>query len=410
MKLESELVIVQPECLSQTVVQPKSQPNRTLWHLTVLLLTVLFYFNGIVAKAQGTISFNNGWSGGWRPNVNSPGLQLQPTYYFVPSTAFPTNVSPALPDWITIPTRTLHLTNLSPIFLTNYFPAPSTPPLIFPPLPEPQPEYQPMWILPHGTIFWKNSNNMLAEWNTFASNRLVASYLSGPGNGWNLCGQADFNADGVIDYAFQNETSTMMIWLLAKPAYGRVRWSQNSDVGVATPNIISATNYIQLPRPFQSGWKAKSFNDLNGDGMPDVLLQHRDGRLIVKCLDGTRFLGSAAFPSIPPQGKLGAVADMNGDGVNDLIVEDNQHCAQIWLLDGATVAGKTFVRGRKPIAVGWTIVGALDFDGDGDKDILLMSNSGQVAVWLMNHTEYQQTVLVHKGISAGPGWHIAGAR
>jgi hypothetical protein len=44
------------------------------------------------------------------------------------------------------------------------------------------------------------------------------------------------------------------------------------------------------------------------------------------------------------------------------------------------------------VATSWNIVGAADFNGDGQMDILWQNSSGARAIWLMNGTTYSSSV------------------
>ena len=53
------------------------------------------------------------------------------------------------------------------------------------------------------------------------------------------------------------------------------------------------------------------------------------------------------------------------------------------------------------------MIGAGDFNGDGDADILWQNTNGRPAVWLMNGTTPFSEVAV--GSNPGPSWQVIGA-
>jgi hypothetical protein len=77
----------------------------------------------------------------------------------------------------------------------------------------------------------------------------------------------------------------------------------------------------------------------------------------------------------------------------------------IWILDGGVYA---YSIPLPTVANGWHLVGAGDFDGDGQADLVWENtNTGQRCIWLLKNGIYQTSYLLPTGSTA---WHIEGDR
>ena len=74
----------------------------------------------------------------------------------------------------------------------------------------------------------------------------------------------------------------------------------------------------------------------------------------------------------------------------------------IWLMNGASY--KAALSTWEPVATGWNIAGAADFNGDGQTEIFGKQRTGQRVIWLMNGTSYSSFVDLG---TVGIGWNIA---
>ena len=76
----------------------------------------------------------------------------------------------------------------------------------------------------------------------------------------------------------------------------------------------------------------------------------------------------------------------------------------IWLMNGTSFIGGGGLGNPGP---SWHVVGANDFNGDGNADILWQNNDGTPAIWLMNGTSF----IGGGGLAdPGPSWHVEGDR
>jgi hypothetical protein len=136
----------------------------------------------------------------------------------------------------------------------------------------------------------------------------------------------------------------------------------------ASGNLISATNVGGTDPTHQ--WSIQTVADFDGNGRSDILWRATNGQLAI-WLNGD--INTATFPSYQNTGApadlhwtvLGA-ADFDGDGNADILWRDGNALA-IWRMhDGA------FLQDQYPgsVANGTVFQGLGDFNGDGRADIL----------------------------------------
>jgi hypothetical protein len=58
---------------------------------------------------------------------------------------------------------------------------------------------------------------------------------------------------------------------------------------------------------------------------------------------------------------------------------------------------------------GWHAIAATDLNGDRQPDILFQSDNGLMAAWLMNRTEFITAVVLNKGVAVASGLRLVGA-
>jgi hypothetical protein len=160
---------------------------------------------------------------------------------------------------------------------------------------------------------------------------------------WLLVGAADFNADGKTDLVFEHTTKGVLS-----------AWLMNGTSILAgtpiTPSVVTDTK-----------WRVIAAADMNGDGKPDLVWQHRGtGRITTWLMNGTTMVSAGPFSTVGPSDpdwEMRGVADVNDDGAPDLLW---QHATKgyiaAWLLSGFTVIDVRLLNPPE-VSSSWSFVG-----------------------------------------------------
>jgi hypothetical protein len=179
--------------------------------------------------------------------------------------------------------------------------------------------------------------------------------------GWRLAGIADVNADGIPDLIFQNTaTGQIQAWLLD---------GSGASINFGTMSGIKSTGYLYGGSLI--GWQLAGVADVNADGIPDLVFQNTaTGQVQAWLLDGSgASINFGTMSGIKSTGylyggsligwQLTGVNDVNGDGIPDLIFQNNgTGQVQAWMLDG-TGNSINFTTGSGYKSTGWLYGGSL---------------------------------------------------
>jgi hypothetical protein len=201
----------------------------------------------------------------------------------------------------------------------------------------------------------------------------------------------DFNGDGHPDVLWQDPISGFaQIWLLGG-AQG------TSTLGAAN---ITASNT----------WRIVGVGDFNRDGHPDTVWQDPvSGAAQVWFLGGANgnVVTGAATLSSGNTWRIRAVADFNGDGIPDCIWQDQvSGFAQIWFMggvQGTVVIGSVNLTSTNT----WRIVGAADFNKDGNIDVLWQDPAtGATQIWYLGGAQHN-AVTSAVNLTGSNAWQVA---
>ncbi len=198
---------------------------------------------------------------------------------------------------------------------------------------------------------------------------------------------ADVNGDGLPDIIVDDYGSSSVAVLL------------NTTVpGAALPTFAAQQEFATGSTP-----SSLVTADLNGDGRPDVIVANYGSGTVSVLLNTTAPGATTASFATQRTFATGngprsvAVVDLNGDGVPDLIVA-NYNSFDLSVLQNTTVPGsatatfapqQTFLAGNGPFSVA-----AADLNGDGRADIIVANYTSDTVGVLLNTTSHVEASSV----------------
>src|SRR5262249_38428101 len=186
---------------------------------------------------------------------------------------------------------------------------------------------------------------------------------------WSMAALGDFGGEGGAGLAFQRSSDSLVVIQLFQ---GATRIG-GGDLGNS---------------PFDAGWQVAASGDFNGDGRPDLVWRRgADGLTEIQFLNGLTALGGGPIADNPfdKDWQIAASGDFNGDGKSDLVWRHGSDgLTEIQFLNGMTAVGGGILA-NNPFDSSWNVVGAGDFNRDGNADLVWRrSSDGLTEVQFVN--------------------------
>jgi hypothetical protein len=177
--------------------------------------------------------------------------------------------------------------------------------------------------------------------------------------------------------------------------------SQDSSTGVVSVwfmngNALSSTQTLTTTATTTS---VSGIADFNGDGTLDLLLDDSSSGLkSVTYLTGsgsTLATGSSTNIETNTGYRIVGAGDFNGDSQADILVEQTTSSSdpltavnrEIWIMSGTTKSTSSLILS---FAQEWSMEGIGDFDNDGNIDIMVEQTTGRKGVWYMTGTSLRE--------------------
>jgi hypothetical protein len=200
----------------------------------------------------------------------------------------------------------------------------------------------------------------------------VFGVLTSPLPGVDVVGHADMNGDGIADVIVQVESTDQVLIAL------------QDGSGSGAPTWVAATSAL---KGGTADFKAVGVGDLDGDALPDILIQNEgvsgDGSILAITGVGS---GHPNVISIAGQLRVDnvvdfrvvGVGDINGDGFADVVLQDQLGAGQVLVRDVHDNTFFTLATATGPFQV----VGVGDINGDGHADLIMQQAGGGDVIYL----------------------------
>ncbi len=145
------------------------------------------------------------------------------------------------------------------------------------------------------------------------------------------------------------------------------------------------------PAPASLDWRIVGADDFDRDRDSDLLLWNAaTGQVEIWLMNGLARVGSglplSGAPTLPVNWRVAATGDFDYDGWPDLLWRNlTSQRLVVWTLEGTARKGSLFPNPDHAVDGNWEVVAALDYDGDGWRDLLWYNwTSGRIVQWLLD--------------------------
>lgn len=249
-------------------------------------------------------------------------------------------------------------------------------------------------------IVWRHKYGRLAVWNMSGVNMTSSPYLtpqvvSDPN--WQIVATKDMDGDGHPDLTWQHRT----LGLIAI-------WHMNGTA-LLKEGVLTNPSRVDDPR-----WRIVASADMDADGKTDLIWQHDNGTVAAWLMDDSTLReGVLLSPSsVPPDTwQIVAAGDINHDGHPDLIWQHKNGMLATWLMMKTTMTASILLTPNQVNGGSvWRIKGMADFNQDGRQDLLWQHSSGYLAVWFMDGATMVGSTYLNPSRVAADSWQIVGPK
>jgi len=252
-------------------------------------------------------------------------------------------------------------------------------------------------------LVFQHIDGRLAVWYMNGATQTSSAYLHSDvqyNTLWEIRGIDDFNGDGFDDFVFEHHDGRVILWYM----------QDRNRIGYDSLNV-NVENSVH--------WNIVATADTNGDGNPDLVLQHPDGRL-----QTYQIVNGAVTASLPLQvdlsnSRLWSIRnsgfqsmtprfDRDNDGRNDLLYQNDDGRLVTWFMNSDLRLGTEVHAKNIEFDPGWRVAGQTDVDGDGEEDFVWQHDDGRLYIWLMHGNTFVLGAPVSHDVTSSPEWRIVG--
>jgi hypothetical protein len=198
-------------------------------------------------------------------------------------------------------------------------------------------------------LFWQHQvTRLMTIWfmngTSFVGPGLLSNNTVSDTN-WEIRAIGDFTGDGSPDLIWQHRVSgSLVAWVL-------------NGMTLVTGRPLNPTSVSD------TAWKIVGSGDFNGDNLLDLVWQNQTSGLVtIWLMNGTNFVaGRSLYPTgavSDPAWKVATVADVNADGRPDLVWQHRTAgYASAWLMNGTSVMRTTLLQPGQLSDLNWRIIG-----------------------------------------------------
>lgn len=252
-------------------------------------------------------------------------------------------------------------------------------------------------------VLWTRTTGEVLYWMMNADGTMKSSGYVQPGNStksgyYTVAAFKDIDGDGTADVLWTGAGGQVSYWLL------------NADGSLKSGGLVTAGNATK------SGYyKVAGFNDIDRDGVPDILWVGNGGEVGYYLLNsnGTLKTGGAVAPGNNTRsGYYTAVgfSDIDRDGTADILWSGAGGELGYWLLNpnGTKKSAGTVSTPLTPAGY-WSVRGFTDLDRDGTADIIWLGNAGETICWTLNSNgTFKASTTIQSALVSKANWTLSG--